>query len=274
MLGQQVWVRRRGRQQHRRGRRERTCAGVQCAVRRKVKHDAWMNDLFLGRNSNLSHAHMSSVLCDLCSDCTCENVARGKCICLHLHVVAPVERTCRNVSHAPVETMYIKSAKERQQIHTQALHKQQCHRCIFTPCTRLNHSDPKGSSWVCWSEPPRSYAQYQPPPPPRRANTMVEHSAFSRLCPRSPCLLRATSPTILLQLPFFSRRTPADIFSLVCLGHALSHEVYSHLFREMLTEMPPLGRRPAVDTDVFADIPAYPYHNIAAESFSKIMYIT
>ena len=25
---------------------ERTCADVQCAVRRKVKHDAWMNDLF------------------------------------------------------------------------------------------------------------------------------------------------------------------------------------------------------------------------------------
>ena len=46
MRGQQVWVRRRGRQQHRRGRRERTCAGVQCAVRRKVKHDAWMDDLF------------------------------------------------------------------------------------------------------------------------------------------------------------------------------------------------------------------------------------
>ena len=41
-----VWVRRRGRQKHRRGRWERTCAGVQCTVRREMKHDAWMNDLF------------------------------------------------------------------------------------------------------------------------------------------------------------------------------------------------------------------------------------
>ena len=48
-----------------------------------MKHDAWMDDLFWGRNSNLSHAHMSSVLCDLCNDCTCESVACGKCICLH-----------------------------------------------------------------------------------------------------------------------------------------------------------------------------------------------
>ena len=36
--------------------RERTCAGVQCTVRSKVQHDAWMNDLFWGRNSNLSNA--------------------------------------------------------------------------------------------------------------------------------------------------------------------------------------------------------------------------
>ena len=27
--------------------------------------------------------HMSSVVCDLWSDCTCENVACGRCICLH-----------------------------------------------------------------------------------------------------------------------------------------------------------------------------------------------
>ena len=65
------------------GEKERTCAGVHCAVRRKVKHDAWMNDPFWGRNSNLCHAHMSSVLCDLCNDCTCENVACGRCICPH-----------------------------------------------------------------------------------------------------------------------------------------------------------------------------------------------
>ena len=31
----------------------------------------------------MSHAHMSSVLCDLCNDCTFENVACGRCICLH-----------------------------------------------------------------------------------------------------------------------------------------------------------------------------------------------
>ena len=48
-----------------------------------MKHDAWMNDPFWGRNANLSHAHMSSVLCDLWSDCTCENVACGWCICPH-----------------------------------------------------------------------------------------------------------------------------------------------------------------------------------------------
>ena len=35
-----------------------------------MKHDAWMNDLFWGRNSNMSHAHMSFVLCNLWSDCT------------------------------------------------------------------------------------------------------------------------------------------------------------------------------------------------------------
>ena len=29
-------------------------AGVQCTVRRKMKHDAWMNDIFCGHNSNLS----------------------------------------------------------------------------------------------------------------------------------------------------------------------------------------------------------------------------
>ena len=51
-------------------------------MRRKEKHDAWMNDLFWRRNSNLSHAHMSSVLCDLCNDCTCEDMACGRCICL------------------------------------------------------------------------------------------------------------------------------------------------------------------------------------------------
>ena len=28
-----------------------------------MKHDAWMDDVFWGRNSNLSHAHMSSVIC-------------------------------------------------------------------------------------------------------------------------------------------------------------------------------------------------------------------
>ena len=54
MREQQAWVRRRGRQQHKRGRWERTCAGVQCTVRRKMKHSAWMNDVFWGRNSNLN----------------------------------------------------------------------------------------------------------------------------------------------------------------------------------------------------------------------------
>ena len=34
-----------------------------------MKHDAWMDDLFWVRNSILSQAHMSSVLCDLCNDC-------------------------------------------------------------------------------------------------------------------------------------------------------------------------------------------------------------
>ena len=31
---------------------------------------------------------MSSVLCDLWSDCTCENVACGRCICLHTPSIA------------------------------------------------------------------------------------------------------------------------------------------------------------------------------------------
>ena len=61
MRGQQVWLQRRGRQ--------RTCAGVQCTVKRKVKHDAWMNDLCWERKSNMSQTHMSSVLCN---DCACE----------------------------------------------------------------------------------------------------------------------------------------------------------------------------------------------------------
>ena len=47
-----------------------------------MKHDAWVDDLFWGRNSNLSLAHMSPALCDMCNDCTCESVACGRCICL------------------------------------------------------------------------------------------------------------------------------------------------------------------------------------------------
>ena len=67
-----------------------------------MKHDAWMNDLFWGRNLNLSparslsHAHMSSVLCDLWSDCTCENVACGRCVCQHQ--MALVFEVLRSVS--------------------------------------------------------------------------------------------------------------------------------------------------------------------------------
>ena len=38
--------------------------------------------VLLGRNSNLSNAHMSSLLCDMCNDCTCENVVCDRCICL------------------------------------------------------------------------------------------------------------------------------------------------------------------------------------------------
>ena len=30
--------------------RERTCAGVHCAVRRKMKHDVWMDHIFLADN--------------------------------------------------------------------------------------------------------------------------------------------------------------------------------------------------------------------------------
>ena len=41
-----------------------------------------MNDLFIPTKGFFSHAHMASVLCDLCSDCTCENVACGRGICL------------------------------------------------------------------------------------------------------------------------------------------------------------------------------------------------
>ena len=48
-----------------------------------MKHDAWMDDLFWERNSILSSAHMSFVLCDLCNYCTRENVACGRCVSLH-----------------------------------------------------------------------------------------------------------------------------------------------------------------------------------------------
>ena len=57
-----------------------------------MKHDAWVNDLFLGTqlklepSGPLSHAHMSSVLCDLWSDCTCQNVACGRCISLQVNL--------------------------------------------------------------------------------------------------------------------------------------------------------------------------------------------
>ena len=45
-----------------------------------MKHDVWMNDLFWGRNSNLSQCTHAFVLCDLCNDCTCENVACGRSV--------------------------------------------------------------------------------------------------------------------------------------------------------------------------------------------------
>ena len=41
--------------------RERELVLVQCAVRRKVKHDAWMDDFFWGCNSNLSQC--ANVIC-------------------------------------------------------------------------------------------------------------------------------------------------------------------------------------------------------------------
>ena len=59
------------------GERELVLVGVQCTVKRKVKHDAWMSDPFWGCNSNLTQAHMS---CVLCNDCACENLTCGRCI--------------------------------------------------------------------------------------------------------------------------------------------------------------------------------------------------
>ena len=57
-----------------------------------------MTDLFWKRNSNLSHAHMS---CVLCNDCTCENVACGRCTCLHLR---HLRFLLNNEAHPEVES--------------------------------------------------------------------------------------------------------------------------------------------------------------------------
>ena len=63
---------------------ERKWGCAQCRVQQRVRHDAWMKECVSARNSSWASVHMSSVLCDLWSDCTCENVACGRCVCLQM----------------------------------------------------------------------------------------------------------------------------------------------------------------------------------------------
>ena len=54
-----------------------------------MKHDAWMNDILVGTQLTLeplgplSQCTHAFVLCDLCNDGTCENVACDRCVCVH-----------------------------------------------------------------------------------------------------------------------------------------------------------------------------------------------
>ena len=106
-----------------------------------MKHDAWMSDLFWGRSSNLSHAHMSSVLCDLWSDCTCENVACGRCICLH-HPSIAREFNFRQAKKASLNEKKITTVQSRMRI---AKNSNFCsivnRRAVPTELTRTNVLD-------------------------------------------------------------------------------------------------------------------------------------
>ena len=98
-----------------------------------MKHDAWMDDLFCGRNSNLSQC----VLCDLCNDCTCENVACGKCICLHLPSIAREVASLQASLNAEITTVQsrMRIAKNSNFCSTSN------HRAGPTELTRTNVSD-------------------------------------------------------------------------------------------------------------------------------------
>ena len=90
MRGQQVWARRRGRQQHRRGRWERTCAGcsVYCEAQSETWTRGWMT--YFGVATQI----WAFQLLEPCTHVICavwsvqltvhvKNVACGRCICLH-----------------------------------------------------------------------------------------------------------------------------------------------------------------------------------------------
>ena len=67
-----------------------------------MKHDAWVNDLFwvtqlkLEPSGPLSHAHMSSVLCDLCNDRTCEECGVRPFYCHGIQISSKRKKTCLN----------------------------------------------------------------------------------------------------------------------------------------------------------------------------------
>ena len=79
---------------------------VQCRVQQRTRHDAWMKDWFLAHNSDSSllstwaTAHMSSVLCDLWSDCICEKCGVRQ---VHLSELSGSEyRYCAHPSAVPL----------------------------------------------------------------------------------------------------------------------------------------------------------------------------
>ena len=62
--GQQVWVRRRRRQQHRRGGR----GSAQCRVQQRMNHDAWIKRYFRTQKS-LAPVYTCHLCCVMWSDC-------------------------------------------------------------------------------------------------------------------------------------------------------------------------------------------------------------
>ena len=65
---------------------------------------------------------MSSVLCDLCNDCACENVACGRCVCLQMRIIkGDVQRDRRVQPNSCVQD------KQAIQLHKIGCHGTPCH---------------------------------------------------------------------------------------------------------------------------------------------------